>query len=222
MHVEGAVRLAGDADWDRRRLSAYVEQDDALIGVLSVRETLSYAARLGLHRGPGSTPADIKKIVDDAIAELGLRDVADNRIGTPIQRGISGGQKRRVSIGQAIVTRRKILFLDEPTSGLDSATSREVLTSIARSCREQKTIVVATIHQPAWETLTLFNRLLVLSHGSVVFNDITGACPLRPFWTTLTQSSRARQMAVRRRTPGQGPPQPDRRRHGTRQHRLPD
>ena len=59
--------------------------------------------------------------------ELGLTDVRNNRIGTPIQRGISGGQKRRVTIGSSLVTMPRILLLDEPTSGLDSRTSREVL-----------------------------------------------------------------------------------------------
>ena len=63
------------------------------------------------------------------IADLGLTDVASNRIGNAVQRGISGGQKRRVTIGSALVTRPRILLLDEPTSGLDSRTSREVLTA---------------------------------------------------------------------------------------------
>ena len=67
--------------------------------------------------------------VANVIADLGLTDVAKNRIGNPVQRGISGGQKRRVTIGSALVTMPRILLLDEPTSGLDSRTSREVLTA---------------------------------------------------------------------------------------------
>ena len=77
-----------------------------------------------------STPAeDIRGRVDTVIAELGLTDVVSNRIGNAVQRGISGGQKRRVTIGSSLVTRPRILFLDEPTSGLDSRTSREVLSA---------------------------------------------------------------------------------------------
>ena len=61
--------------------------------------------------------------------DLGLSDVSQNRIGTPIQRGVSGGQKRRVTIGSSLVTLPRILFLDEPTSGLDSRTSAEVMSA---------------------------------------------------------------------------------------------
>jgi ABC-type multidrug transport system ATPase subunit len=71
----------------------------------------------------------IRERVETTIAELGLTDVADNRIGNAVQRGISGGQKRRVTIGSALVTMPRILLLDEPTSGLDSRTSREVMSA---------------------------------------------------------------------------------------------
>lgn len=60
---------------------------------------------------------------------MGLTDVANNRIGTPIQRGISGGQKRRVTIASAVVSRPRVLLCDEPTSGLDSTTSMKVIAS---------------------------------------------------------------------------------------------
>ena len=69
----------------------------------------------------------IQERVDRVVSELGLTDVRNNRIGTAIQRGISGGQKRRVTIGSSLVTLPRILLLDEPTSGLDSRTSTEVL-----------------------------------------------------------------------------------------------
>ena len=67
--------------------------------------------------------------MEETIRDLGLTDVVDNRIGTPIQRGVSGGQKRRVTIGASLVTLPRILFLDEPTSGLDSRTSAEVMSA---------------------------------------------------------------------------------------------
>ena len=75
--------------------------------------------------------ADIDARVATVISDLGLTDVKGNRIGNAVQRGISGGQKRRVTIGSALVTMPRILLLDEPTSGLDSRTSREVLVASA-------------------------------------------------------------------------------------------
>ena len=76
---------------------------------------------------PATPSHTIHSRVARTIADLGLSDVLNNYIGTPVQRGISGGQKRRVTLGAALVTRPRILILDEPTSGLDSRTSKEVL-----------------------------------------------------------------------------------------------
>lgn len=83
-----------------------------------------------LHSLPPSTPhADISRRVEDTLQSMGLSEVADHRIGTPIQRGISGGQKRRVTIASAVVSQPQILLCDEPTSGLDSTTSYKVISS---------------------------------------------------------------------------------------------
>lgn len=71
--------------------------------------------------------SDRKRRVDDLLAAFGLQDQADTIIGTPIRKGLSGGQKRRVGIASQLITCPKILFLDEPTSGLDSAASFEVI-----------------------------------------------------------------------------------------------
>lgn len=101
---------------------------------------------------PNEPRAVINERVDSLLQGLGLAAVADNLIGTPVQRGISGGQKRRVTIGNGLVSFPRVLFLDEPTSGLDSATAFEVLSSIRNLARAQNLIVVATIHSPNWET----------------------------------------------------------------------
>jgi ABC-type multidrug transport system ATPase subunit len=82
-------------------VSNYVEQEDALLGVLTVRETLSFAARLGRGKLPENRA--IRESVDHMLHELGLADVASNRIGTALQRGISGGQKRRVTLGVSAI-----------------------------------------------------------------------------------------------------------------------
>lgn len=92
-------------------------QDDNLIGTLTVRETISYSARLRL---PDKMAWSEKRaLVESTIIEMGLQDCADTVIGNWHLRGISGGEKRRVSIALEILTRPRLLFLDEPTSGLD-------------------------------------------------------------------------------------------------------
>jgi ABC-type multidrug transport system ATPase subunit len=99
------------------KFQAYVTQDDNLIGTLTVRETISYSARLRL---PDKMPREEKQaLVEGTIIEMGLQDCADTIVGNWHLRGISGGEKRRVSIALEILMRPRLLFLDEPTSGLD-------------------------------------------------------------------------------------------------------
>ena len=175
------------------------------------------------------TPEVLAQRIDTTLAELGLTDVAHQRIGNAIQRGISGGQKRRVTLGAALVTMPKILLLDEPTSGLDSRASREVIQAgkyislyrrtltvdtfwvssfvvfFSYSCFfylllrtlsprldtddlpvkniavRHGMIVIASIHQPNWETFALFDKLLLLAQGQTMyFGPIGGSNP--PFF----------------------------------------
>lgn len=92
-------------------------QDDNLIGTLTVRETISYSARLRLP--DKMSWSEKRALIESTIIEMGLQDCADTVIGNWHLRGISGGEKRRVSIALEILTRPRLLFLDEPTSGLD-------------------------------------------------------------------------------------------------------
>jgi ABC-type multidrug transport system ATPase subunit len=108
-----------------REISCFVEQEDALIGSLTVHETLHFASRLA---STSSLPKkDRIARIDGLIESFGLQAQANALIGTPIRKGISGGQKRRVGVASQLITSPKILFLDEPTSGLDSAASWEVI-----------------------------------------------------------------------------------------------
>ncbi|KAF8495061.1 P-loop containing nucleoside triphosphate hydrolase protein [Gautieria morchelliformis] len=166
---KGEILLNGSPDFDVKRTISFVEQDDALLGVLTVRETVAYAARLSLPRG---TP-DLDAHIDATLLSLGLQDVANNRVGTPLQRGISGGQKRRVTIACSVVSRPRVLVLDEPTSGLDSGSAREVMSSLKRLARDTNMVCIATIHQPNWEIFTLFDFLTLLAGGRVMYNGPT-------------------------------------------------
>ncbi|KAH3952835.1 hypothetical protein HBH70_032440 [Parastagonospora nodorum] len=148
-----------------RALSSYVEQEDALLGSLTVRETLYFAAKLAL---PPSN--DRKARIESLLRAFGLQDQAETLIGTPLRKGVSGGQKRRVSVASQLVGGPRILFLDEPTSGLDSAASREVVGVLRGIARKYKVLIIASIHQPSTTTFEMFDKLMLLSKGKVAYN----------------------------------------------------
>ncbi|CAM0909551.1 unnamed protein product [Alopecurus aequalis] len=147
--------------------SAYVTQDDVLMTTLTVREAVRYSAQLQL---PSSMSAVAKRErAEETLREMGLEGAADTRIGGWMQKGISGGQRRRVSICMEILTRPALLFLDEPTSGLDSAASYHVVSRITRLARREGMTVVAAVHQPSTEVYGLFHGLCLLAYGRTVF-----------------------------------------------------
>ncbi|THU99958.1 P-loop containing nucleoside triphosphate hydrolase protein [Dendrothele bispora CBS 962.96] len=149
------------------KISSFVEQDDTLLGVLTVRETVTYALRL---HSPLLSRKEITDRVDRVLTALGLRGCMNQKIGTPIARGISGGQKRRVTAACAMVTFPRVLLLDEVTSGLDSTSAREVMASIRELAVAEGMMVIATIHQPSLETLAQFTNLILLSEGKICFS----------------------------------------------------
>ncbi|XP_057783829.1 ABC transporter G family member 1-like isoform X2 [Salvia miltiorrhiza] len=148
-------------------ISSYLPQDDALVTTLTVREAVYYSALLQL---PDSMSESEKKArAEGTIREMGLNDAMDTRIGGWNVKGLSGGQKRRVSICIELLRRPKLLFLDEPTSGLDSAASYHVMKHIVQLAQHQRITVVASIHQPSTEVFELFHNLCLLSCGQTVY-----------------------------------------------------
>lgn len=163
----GAVLINGRKQALAFGTSAYLTQADVLMATLTVREAVYYSALLQL---PNSISISEKLArADMVIREMGLQDSMDKIIGGRTIRGISGGQKRRVSICMEILTRPKLLFLDEPTSGLDSAASYHVMSYITKLAQQEGTTVVASIHQPSSEVFELFNKLCLLSRGKLVY-----------------------------------------------------
>uniref|UniRef100_A0A0E0M2B6 ABC transporter domain-containing protein n=1 Tax=Oryza punctata TaxID=4537 RepID=A0A0E0M2B6_ORYPU len=148
-------------------LQAYVTQDDVLMNTLTVREAVRYSAQLQLPSGMNA--AAKRERAEETLREMGLEGAADTRIGGWAHKGISGGQRRRVSICMEILTRPALLFLDEPTSGLDSAASYHVVSRIARMARREGMTVVAAVHQPSTEVFGLFHGLCLLAYGKTVF-----------------------------------------------------
>lgn len=142
-------------------------QDDTLMTTLTVREAVYYSAQLQL---PDSMlTSEKKERAEMTIREMGLQDSVDTRIGGWSSKGLSGGQKRRVSICIEILTRPKLLFLDEPTSGLDSAASYHVMKRILRLAKQDGRTVITSIHQPSSEVFELFHNLCLLSYGKTVY-----------------------------------------------------
>lgn len=142
-----------------RTCAGYVLQDDVFFGFLTVRETLMYSARLRL---PKLTPFDLACRVDEVLAVLGLNAVRDTRIGTAFARGISGGEKKRLSIGVELVTKPHILFLDEPSTGLDSYNALAVMRCLSSLALSGKTVVFS-IHQPRSNIFQTFDLILLLT-----------------------------------------------------------
>ncbi|KAF4536112.1 ABC transporter-like protein [Lasiodiplodia theobromae] len=147
LHISGATLFNGhDLRGDLSAVSAYVMQTDVLQPTLTVRETLQYAADLRL---PASVDKDERRrVVDEVILELGLKEAADTRIGNNVHKGCSGGEKRRTSIGVQLLSNPSVLFLDEPTTGLDATSAFQLV-----------------LHQPRSEIWNLFDNLVLLTKG---------------------------------------------------------
>lgn len=153
--------------------SAYVTQTDILLPSLTARETLQYSADLRLP--PPSTADERMRMVDEVIMELGLKEAADTRIGNTLHRGLSGGEKRRVSIGVQMLANPSVLFLDEPTTGLDASSAFQLVRTLKNLASKGRTVVV-TIHQPRSEIWGLFDNLILLSRGSPVYSGPLSEC----------------------------------------------
>ena len=147
--------------------SAYVQQQDILLPTLTVRETLQYSADLRLP--PPITAEERHKIVEEVILELGLKECANTRIGNNAQKGCSGGEKRRTSLGVQMLSNPSILFCDEVTTGLDATSAFQLVKTLKYLASKGRTIVT-TIHQPRSEIWGLFDHLVLLSGGSPIYS----------------------------------------------------
>ncbi|KAJ9538119.1 hypothetical protein OSB04_030852 [Centaurea solstitialis] len=142
-------------------------QEQVLTWTLTVKETIYYSAELQLPKSMSKT--EKRERADRTIREMGLQDSMNTRIGGWGIKGLSGGQKRRVSICIQLLTHPKLLLLDEPTSGLDSAASYYVMNEIVNLTRKYNMTVLAAIHQPCSQVFGLFNNLCLLSLGKTIY-----------------------------------------------------
>ncbi|KAJ1991185.1 hypothetical protein H4R33_001471 [Dimargaris cristalligena] len=152
-----------------KKQAAYVEQDDLLYPQLTVRETIQYAATLKLPSREFSKEAKARR-VDEVIEWLRLSGQANTMIGDAAVRGVSGGERKRTAIGVELVTDPGFLFLDEATSGLDSNSALHVCQVVKDLCRRRQNGVLMTIHQPSAKVFNLFDKVILLCKGEVVYS----------------------------------------------------
>ncbi|XP_042049448.1 pleiotropic drug resistance protein 1-like [Salvia splendens] len=181
-----------------QRTAAYISQYDVHMGELTVRETLAFSARcqgvgsnhdmlaelsrrekeanikpdpdLDFYMKAAATEGQEANIVTDYIIKiLGLDVCADTLVGDSMIRGISGGQKKRVTTGEMLVGPAKALFMDEISTGLDSSTTYQVVNSIRQSVHILKGTILMSLLQPEPETYNLFDDIILISEGHLVY-----------------------------------------------------
>jgi ABC-type multidrug transport system ATPase subunit len=154
--------LAPSEDVVHSICSFVTQDDDALLASLTVRETLRYAAGLRLPKWM-SKQQKLQK-AEEILLKMGLKDCADNLIGNDLIKGISGGEKRRVTIAVQILTEPRVLLLDEPLSGLDAFTALSIMDVLLGLAHEGRTLIV-TIHQPRSDLFDQFGNVMLLARG---------------------------------------------------------
>ncbi|XP_074276383.1 ABC transporter G family member 24-like isoform X2 [Silene latifolia] len=148
-----------------KKIVGFVPQDDIVHGNLTVEENLWFSARCRLS---SHLPrADKVLILERVIMNLGLQEVRDSLVGTVEERGISGGQRKRVNVGLEMVMEPSLLFLDEPTSGLDSSSSRLLLRALKHEALAGVNICMV-VHQPSYALFRMFDDLILLAKGGLM------------------------------------------------------
>jgi ABC-type multidrug transport system ATPase subunit len=147
-----------------RRAVGFVPQEDTMMREMTPKEILKFSARLRLP--PNTTNSEIQANVVSTLDKLNLWKIRHSQVGDEENRGISGGQRKRVNIGMELVANPSVLFLDEPTSGLDSTSSLEVCQAL-RDLADDGINVAAVLHQPRYEIFKMFHDVLLLGTGGV-------------------------------------------------------
>ncbi len=157
VHINGhTIPRAG-----REGVIGYVPQDDLLFEELTVYQNLYYNARICFSDFSNS---QIKETVDKILEDLDLTEIAHLKVGDPLNKTISGGQRKRLNIALELMREPSVLFVDEPTSGLSSTDSEKVMWLLKDQARKGK-LVIAIIHQPSSDIFKLMDKLWLLDKG---------------------------------------------------------
>jgi len=148
------------------KLTQFVDQTDSHLPLLTVRETLEFAHRVSsAHYNP--------ERIDQTLKLLGLEECADTIIGDALIRGISGGQKRRVTLGEMLMGDAAALFLDEYSNGLDTATSEDITRALRAWVRANNSCVVANLQQPTPGLFECYDDIILIRDSTVVYHGPT-------------------------------------------------
>lgn len=150
-----------------RKLIGFVPQDDLLIEELTVYENLLFTARFCFD---GMPEEELEVKVMDVLRQLGLEAARDLKVGSPINKFISGGQRKRLNIALELIREPAVLFLDEPTSGLSSTDTENVVNLLKAQTYKGK-LVIMNIHQPSSDVFKCFDRLWLLDRGGFPIYD---------------------------------------------------
>jgi ABC-type multidrug transport system ATPase subunit len=163
--TSGTIKINGlDVTEDSSALEGvlgYVPQDDLLIEDLTVFENLYFAARQCFKE---KNKEEVTSLVDQTLSSLGLVEKRDLKVGSPLNRVISGGQRKRLNIALELIREPSVLFLDEPTSGLSSRDS-ETLMDLLRDLTLKGKLIFTVIHQPSSEVFKMFDKIIILDQG---------------------------------------------------------
>nr|CAJ2467136.1 unnamed protein product [Leishmania braziliensis] len=212
----GALRLSGrrqlgDCELERhfRKAMGFVTQDDVISPLSTPYDALWFSLRT--RRGTGR--AETEERVQEALDVLRLQHCRNTKVGIPgLEAGLSGGERKRCSIGIELICDPKVLLLDEPTSGLDSVTSAKVVHLLRQLSRMGRTVIY-TIHQPTAEVLSYFDDVMLMTQGRIAYHGTMAAsldyfesigfvCPSKytptDYYMVLLQDSATSKILIKR------------------------
>ncbi|KAH8496066.1 hypothetical protein H0E87_019021 [Populus deltoides] len=178
LHLSGLLEVNGRPSSNRAYKFAYVRQEDLFFSQLTVRETLSLAAELQLPEIASVEERD--EYVNNLLFKLGLASCADTNVGDAKVRGISGGEKKRLSLACELIASPSVIFSDEPTTGLDAFQAEKVMETLRQLAQDGHT-VICSIHQPRGSVYSKFDDIVLLAAGALVYAGSARDVPLTYF-----------------------------------------